>query len=242
MFQWSLVQSLISRGCYAPRSIVVTPSAFELNRCFRRQVGHRSSLPGTDFRERSTCGPVSAGCWQDVHSASAKARPSYPPLMMVKVLLLRAVQYMTWRADSVPDVEEALQDRISFTALRAEAGSSGSIRHGDWRFDDQPLSPVAGHCDRACESKRDPVQGAGGSQLDERGLVLKEGTSDRTSTLVEGCTCGQRPSFGRAAAAKSPADPDADWTKDPPWEADRTSAYNAIWVSTPARGWCGRWR
>ena len=43
-----------------------------------------------------------------VHSAQ-EGRPSYPPLMMVKVLLLEQ-----WYNLSDPQMEEALQDRISF--------------------------------------------------------------------------------------------------------------------------------
>ena len=43
-----------------------------------------------------------------VHSA-VEGRPSYPPLMMVKVLLLEQ-----WYNLSDPQMEEALQDRISF--------------------------------------------------------------------------------------------------------------------------------
>ena len=44
----------------------------------------------------------------EVHSAG-EGRPSYPPLMMVKVLLLEQ-----WYNLSDPEMEEALKDRISF--------------------------------------------------------------------------------------------------------------------------------
>ena len=45
---------------------------------------------------------------QGVHGAT-EGRPSYPPLMMVKVLLLEQ-----WYVLSDPQMEEALRDRISF--------------------------------------------------------------------------------------------------------------------------------
>ena len=48
---------------------------------------------------------------QGVHGAT-EGRPSYPPLMMVKVLLLEQ-----WYVLSDPQMEEALRDRISFRRL-----------------------------------------------------------------------------------------------------------------------------
>ena len=65
-----------------------------------------------------------------VHSAQ-EGRPSYPPLMMVKVLLLEQ-----WYNLSDPQMEEALQDRISFrrfVGLGLQDDTPGL-------FDDQPLS------------------------------------------------------------------------------------------------------
>ena len=137
--------------------------------------------------------------------------------MMVKVLLLEQ-----WYNLSDPQMEEALQDRISF---RRFAGSSGRYAR---LFDDQPLS---GDIGRAWD-KRDPVQGAGGP-TDERGLVLKEGT------LMD-------PHCSRAAAVHGGRGPRVRpipmRTGPRPTVGGGPTWLQGAWVWTPARDWCGRRR
>ena len=90
-------------------------------------------------------GQVVAG----VHAA-ARGRPSYPPLLMVKVLLLQQ-----WYTLSDPQLEEALGDRALLSPL-CGAGPAG--RHAG-PFDHQPLSSGVG----GRRAQRAVVYGAGGA-------------------------------------------------------------------------------
>jgi IS5 family transposase len=86
----------------------------------RRRIGQLSWLDGAlsrrRERHRDVLSEISALVdWsrfetvlKDVHSA-AKGEPSYPPLMMFKVVLLQR-----WYGLSDPAMEAALFDRISF--------------------------------------------------------------------------------------------------------------------------------
>ena len=131
-----------------------------------------------------------------VHSA-LEGRPSYPPLMMVKVLLLEQ-----WYNLSDPQMEEALQDRISFRrfvglGLQDDTPDYSTISRFRATLEELGISETL--------FKELEVQ------LDERGLVLKEGTlMDATLEAM------RRPSNG----AKSPADR-CGLDQDPPWEAVR---------------------
>jgi IS5 family transposase len=129
-----------------------------------------------------------------VHSAQ-EGRPSYPPLMMVKVLLLEQ-----WYNLSDPQMEEALQDRISFRrfvglGLQDDTPDYSTISRFRATLEELGIS----------ETLFKELE----AQLDERGLVLKEGTL-MDATLVKAHV--RRPSTA-GRGAKSPADPDADWTK-----------------------------
>ena len=136
-----------------------------------------------------------------VHSA-LEGRPSYPPLMMVKVLLLEQ-----WYNLSDPQMEEALQDRISFRRF-VGLGSSGRYAR---LFDDQPLS---GDIGRAWD-KRDPVQGAGGPT--GRAGTGPEGRDVDGRHIGEGSRAAavhggpRRQESGRSRCGLD---------QDPPWEAD----------------------
>ena len=121
---------------------------------------------------------------EGVYSA-CEGRPSYPPLMMVKVLLLEQ-----WYNLSDPQMEEALGDRISFRrfvglGLQDETPDHSTIS----RF-------------RAMLTERGVGEGLN-RQLEEKGLMVKAGTL-MDATLVE--------SQGRRVSKREEAtDKDAAW-------------------------------
>lgn len=130
-----------------------------------------------------------------VYSAR-EGRPSYPPLMMVKVLLLEQ-----WYNLSDPQMEEALGDRISFRrfvglGLEDETPDYSTISRFRTELARRGLSEEL--------FKELEVQ------LDKRGLILKEGTL-MDATLVE--SQGRRVSKSEGATDK-----DASWT----WKGSRS--------------------
>ena len=121
--------------------------------------------------------------------------------MMVKVLLLEQ-----WYVLSDPQMEEALRDRISFrrfVGLDLQDHTPGHSTISRFRtalgekLSEEPF----------LELER---------QLRERGVVLKKGTL-MDATLVEARV--RSPSLKEGRGAKSPTDPDAEWTLLSPWEA-----------------------
>ncbi len=129
-----------------------------------------------------------------IHSAR-EGRRSYPPLMMVKVLLLEQ-----WYNLSDPQMEEALQDRISFRrfvglGLQDDTPDHSTISRFRATLEEMEIS--------------EDLFKELGAQLDGRGLVLKEGTL-MDATLVKSHV--RRPGFSSERRDKSPADPDAAWT------------------------------
>ena len=134
------------------------------------------------------------GLVADVYSAR-EGRPSYPPLMMVKVLLLEQ-----WYNLSDPQMEEALGDRISFRrfvglGLQDETPDHSTISRFRTALEERGLSEkLFGELER---------------QLQRRGLVLKSGTL-MDATLVEAQV--KKPPMSAGGGAKSPTDPDADWS------------------------------
>ena len=134
------------------------------------------------------------GLVADVYSAR-EGRPSYPPLMMVKVLLLEQ-----WYNLSDPQMEEALGDRISFRrfvglGLQDETPDHSTISRFRTALEERGLSErLFGELER---------------QLQKRGLVLKSGTL-MDATLVEAQV--KKPPMSAGGGAKSPTDPDADWS------------------------------
>ena len=130
-----------------------------------------------------------------VYSAG-EGRPSYPPLTMVKVLLLEQ-----WYNLSEPQMEEALGDRISFRrfvglGLQDDTPDYSTISRFRAELEKRGLS----------ESVFKELE----TQLDEMGLILKEGTL-MDATLVEAQV--RRPQASAGLGAKSPTDPDAEWTR-----------------------------
>lgn len=132
---------------------------------------------------------------EGIYSAG-EGRPSYPPLMMVKVLLLEQ-----WYNLSDPQMEEALGDRISFRrfvglGLQDETPDYSTISRFRTELANRGLS----------EELFNELE----AQLDKRGLILREGTL-MDATLVEAQV--RRPPISAGGGAKSSTDPDADWTR-----------------------------
>ena len=131
---------------------------------------------------------------EGIYSAD-EGRPSYPPLMMVKVLLLEQ-----WYNLSDPHMEEALGDRISFRrfvglGLQDETPDPSTISRFRTELSRRGLS----------EELFDELE----CQLDNRGMMVKEGTL-MDATLVEAQV--RRPPLSAGRGAKSSTDPDADWS------------------------------
>lgn len=131
---------------------------------------------------------------EGIYSAS-EGRPSYPPLTMVKVLLLEQ-----WYNLSDPQMEEALCDRISF---RRFVG----LGLGEDTPDYSTISRFRKELARRGLSEK--LFEELGRQLERHGLMLKEGTL-MDATLVEAQV--KRPPMSAGPGVKSPTDPDADWS------------------------------
>ena len=134
------------------------------------------------------------GLVSGVYSAR-EGRPSYPPLTMVKVLLLEQ-----WYNLSDPQMEEALGDRISFRrfvglGLQDDTPDHSTISRFRTALEELGLS------EKLFEEL--------GAQLERLGLVLKQGTL-MDATLVEAQV--KKPPMSAGSGAKSPNDPDADWS------------------------------
>lgn len=124
-------------------------------------------------------------------------RPSYPPLVMVKALLLAQ-----WYNLSDPQLEEALADRLSFHRFIGLSLDEPTPDHVTlWRFR-QELGRRK--LDQALFEEIN-------RQLEVRGLVLKQGTL-LDATLVQ---AQARPPKGGGPGRgfRSEVDADADWTR-----------------------------
>lgn len=130
------------------------------------------------------------GLVEDIYSAG-EGRPSYPPLMMVKVMLLQQ-----WYGASDPQMEEALRDRLSFRrfvglGLHEESPDHSTISRFRGRLTERGL----------LEGMMEELN----RQMEERGLMVKTGTL-MDATLVE--SQGKRVSKEEKATDK-----DAAWTR-----------------------------
>jgi len=131
-----------------------------------------------------------------VYNAS-EGRPSYPPLLMFKCLLLQQ-----WYALSDPQLEEALADRLSFR-----------------RFVGLPLDEAVPDYSTISRFRAQLAQLKLGDrlfaelnrQLEGRGLLVKQGTM-LDATLIEASVKPPRDAHSTPGEG-SPLDPDADWTK-----------------------------
>ena len=128
-----------------------------------------------------------------VHGASTGA-PSYPPLTMVKALLLQA-----WYGLSDPGLEEALQDRLSFRRFVGLGLDEGTPDH----------STISRFRKRLREAQlSEALFGEVERQLDERGLFVKQGVLVDASVIE---AQGARPAYG--SNGDDASDKDARWTR-----------------------------
>ena len=126
--------------------------------------------------------------------AAPVGRPSYPPLLMVKVLLLQQ-----WYNLSDPQLEEALGDRLSFRRFVGLGLQDDTPDH----------STISRFRSALGEERSAQLFQELGQQLQARGMIVKQGTL-LDATLVAAQV--RRPSLAEGRGAKSPRDPDADWT------------------------------
>ena len=156
------------------------------------KLGHNERLERIDEAvDWERLGGVVAGIY-----ASREGRPSYPPLTMVKVLLLEQ-----WYNLSDPQMEEALGDRLSFRRFVGLGLEDDTPDHATIsRF----------RTELAQRGLSERLFGELQKQLEEQGLLVKAGTL-LDATLVEAQV--RRPSTDAGLGAKSEKDPDADWTR-----------------------------
>lgn len=129
--------------------------------------------------------------------SSPTGRPSYPPLVMVKALILAQ-----WYDLSDPQLEEALADRLSFRRFVGLSLDEETPDHVTiWRF----------RRELTAHKLAEALMGEVNRQLDARGLMLKQGTL-LDATLVKAQAHPPK-SGGRGRAGHSEVDPDANWTR-----------------------------
>jgi len=130
-----------------------------------------------------------------LHSAP-EGRKAYPPLTMVKALLLQQ-----WYGLSDPRLEEALSDTLSFRRFVGLGLDDGTPDHSTVSRFRKGLREKGLDAALFEEVSR---------QLDRLGLVLKQGTlMDATIVAAQAA----KPPYGEGAGAGEGADPDADWTR-----------------------------
>jgi IS5 family transposase len=126
---------------------------------------------------------------------SAKGEPSFPPLTMFKVLLLQR-----WHGLSDPAMEAALFDRLSFQRFAGLSLDDETPDHSTiWRFRERLTR------NGLMESLFDELS----RQLDERGLLIKQGTMIDATMIT---SAARRPS--KESGSISDVDPDARFGAD----------------------------
>jgi IS5 family transposase len=128
-----------------------------------------------------------------------QGRPPYPPVSMVKALLLQQ-----WYGLSDPGLEEALLDRVSFR-----------------RFCGFALDAATPDETTLCRFRQ--ALGAAGlgealfaevaRQLDAAGFMVKSGTLIDASLVASAVRPPKNGSSPRGVESRSPHDPDANWTR-----------------------------
>ena len=131
----------------------------------------------------------------DVHAAP-EGRPGYPPLTMVKVLLLQQ-----WYTASDPAMEEALRDRLSFRRFVNLGWTDGTPDHSTISRFRKALTEGGLMEQLFAEVNR---------QFEKQRLLVKKGTL-LDATIVK--AQARRPSVEEGRGARSTTDPDAGWTK-----------------------------
>lgn len=129
--------------------------------------------------------------------ASPTGRPSHPVLLMFKSLLLQ-----TWHNLSDYELEESLDDRLSFRRFVSLSMSEKAPDHSTFsRFRDQLIK----------HEVYDRLFAELNRQLEARRLIVKKGTLI-DATVIEAAP--KRPLHNEdGSTGKSPQDPDAAWTK-----------------------------
>lgn len=127
---------------------------------------------------------------------SATGRPSYPPLVLLKVLLLQG-----WYGLSDPGMEEALADRLSFRRFVGLGLEDAVPDHSTIsRF--RTLLTDRGLAERVfAEVSR---------QIEAKGVVIKSGTIIDATAIVAAAAEPPRQKGGGLSAV----DPDARWVKN----------------------------
>ena len=162
-------------------------------------------------------GQVVAG----IHAAR-EGRPSYPPLLMVKVLLLEQ-----WYSLSDPQMEEALGDRLSFRRFVGLGLEDGTPDHST-------ISRFRAVLETQGVSEALFLEVA--AQVEAQGLVLKQGTLVDATWWRPRCAARR---WRRGAVLGVPP------TRTRPGRSGAgapgpTSATRCIWGWTPTRRpWCG---
>jgi transposase, IS5 family len=128
--------------------------------------------------------------------ASPTGRPSYPPLVLLKVLLLES-----WYGLSDPAMEEALGDRLSF---RRFVGLGLDERVPDYSTISRFRSLLAER------GLAEAVFAAVAGQLDGLGVTIRAGTLIDATVIASAAAEPRRQKGGGRAAA----DPDARWVKN----------------------------
>lgn len=126
---------------------------------------------------------------------AAKGEPSFPPLMMFKVLLLQR-----WYGLSDPAMEAALFDRMSFLRFAGLSLEDVTPDHSTiWRFRERLTK----------EGLIERLFAELGRQLDARGLLIKQGTLIDASMVT---SAARRPRKEEGPISKT--DPDARFGAD----------------------------
>ena len=147
---------------------------------------------------------------EGVYSAK-EGRPSYPPLMMVKVLLLEQ-----WYNLSDPQMEEALNDRMAFRrfvglGFQKDAPDYSTISRFRTALGEELSAQLFAELER---------------QLEEQGMVLKRGTL-MDATLVQAQV--RRPPLDKGRGAKSPNRPRCRLDRVPAWQSVPLRLQGAHW-------------
>ena len=132
---------------------------------------------------------------------SRRGRPSYPPVVLLKCLLLQQ-----WYGLSDPGLEEALFDRLSF---RRFVGLSLDDTVPDHSTLSRFRLQISEH------GLTDRLLGEVNRQLDAHGLILRHGTLIDASIIKADAAPRHRdlgPVRGRTLGTSSEADTDAAWT------------------------------
>lgn len=131
--------------------------------------------------------------------AAREGRPSYPPIVMLRALLLQQ-----WHQLSDPELEAALEDRLSFRefaglALNEQVPDHSTIS----RFRAQL---AARGLDQALFTEVS-------AQLERKQLVIKRGTLIDASLVRAAVNEPSKGERGENLGQGSPLDPDAQWTR-----------------------------